>query len=276
MLPEQFFNDLNSEAGTIEYIRTNIKNIEDEDIPVQLKIFDIKTKNDIMGRVAIMTDLRPIIEVEENKQRAKELAFREKFATIGKDTQNILKNIKDFMGDLNESMSKDKDYQLQRQWNQFYDRSSEYLQIMNLFIKYAQGYNAKEQLIDLNQLVEDEFMKYKNTFSFSDLKMELHLSQDTPVISADWHSLKEAVYVIMLHYMTYIQENCANITYRTFFNDDRIFFEIEVKCKAVEIPDFNEGLSLSIITMISELNNIDIKTIKIKEENLIKISLIFQ
>jgi PAS domain S-box-containing protein len=276
MLPEQFFNDLNGEAGTIEYIRTNIKNIEDEDIPVQLKIFDIKTKNDIMGRVAIMTDLRPIIEVEENKQRAKELAFREKFATIGKDTQNILKNIKDFMGDLNESMSKDKDYQLQRQWNQFYDRSSEYLQIMNLFIKYAQGYNAKEQLIDLNQLVEDEFMKYKNTFSFSDLKMELHLSQDTPVISADWHSLKEAVYVIMLHYMTYIQENCANITYRTFFNDDRIFFEIEVKCKAVEIPDFNEGLSLSIITMISELNNIEIKTIKIKEENLIKISLIFQ
>ncbi len=37
----------------------------------------------------------------------------------------------------------------------------------------------------------------------------------------------------------------------------------------------HEGLSLSIITMISELNDIEIKTIKIKEESLIKISFIF-
>ncbi len=110
------------------------------------------------------------------------------------------------MGNLNESMSKDTDYQLQKQWNNFYDRSSEYLQIMNLFIKYAQGYNPKIQLVDLNQLVEEEYLKYKNTFSYSDLKMELHLSQETPVVNSDWNSLKEAIYVVMLHYMTYIQE----------------------------------------------------------------------
>lgn len=275
MLPEQFFNDLENEGTTIEYLRTNIKNINDEDIPVQLKIFDIKSKNDIMGRVAIMNDLRPIIEVEENKQRAKELAFREKFASIGKDTQNILKTIKDFMGNLNETMSKDTDYKFQKQWNEFYDRSREYLQIMNLFIKYAQGYNPKEQLIDLNQLVEDEFNKYRSTFSYSELKMELNLTLDPPVVSADLHSIKEAVFVVMLHYMTYIQENCANITFRTFFNNNKIYFEIEVKCKLIDIPDFNEGLSLSIIKMISEINKTEIKTIKLNDENLIKISMIF-
>lgn len=276
MLPEQFFTDISEEVAMIEYYRTNIKNIDDEDVPVQLKIFDIKSKNDIMGRVAIMTDLRPIIEVEENKQKAKDIAFREKFTTIGKDTQNILKTIKDFMADLNEEMSKDKDYNLQKQWNNFYDRSSEYLQIMNLFIKYAQGYNAKEQLIDLNQLVENEFVKYKNTFAYSDLAMDLQLSHETPVISADWNSVKDAIYVVMLHYMTYIQTQCARLIFRTFFNNEKIYFELEVKCKVVDIPDFSEGLSLSIIKMISELNSIEIKTIKIKEESLIKISFIFE
>ncbi|OGU55820.1 MAG: hypothetical protein A2X64_11285 [Ignavibacteria bacterium GWF2_33_9] len=272
---QPFFADFAENESTIEYIRTNVKNINDEDIPVQLKIFDIKTKSDIMGRVAIMTDLRPIIEVEENRQRAKELAFREKFASIGKDTQNILKSIKDFMGDLNEMMSKDKDYKLQRHWNEFYDKSSEYLQIMNLFIKYAQGYNPKVQLIDLNQLVEDEFRKYKITFSHSELKMDINLSQETPVISADIQTLKEAIYVVMLHYMTYIQENCAQIMFRTFFNNEKIYFEIEVKCKKISVPDFSEGLSLNIISMISDLNEIEIKTMQTNVDNSLKISLIF-
>jgi hypothetical protein len=275
MLPEQFFSDMSNEETMIEYLKTNIKNIDDEDVPVKLKIFDIKAKSDIMGRVAITTDLRPIIELEENKQKAKELAFREKFATIGKDTQNILKTIKNFMGDMNSVMSKDVDIQVQKQWSKFYDKSSEYLQIMNLFIKYAQGYNAKLQLIDLNQLVEEEFNKYRNTFSYSELKMNINVSQDTPVVQADWTSLKDAIFVIILHYMTYIQESCAQLSFRTFFNNNKIYFELEVKCREVEVPDFNEGLSLSIIKMISELNQLEIKTIKLKEDNLLKISLIF-
>jgi PAS domain S-box-containing protein len=276
MLPEQFFEGIDSEEGAIEYLKTYIKDLDDQDVPVHLKIYDIKSKNDVMGRVAIINDLRPILEVEETKHKLKEIAFREKFAIIGKDTQAILKSIKDFMAELNESFSKDIDYKFQKQWNHFYDSTSEYLQTMNIFIKYAQGYSPKIELVDLNEFVEKEFLKYRSTFAYSDLKLEINLSSEEPVINADARSLQEAVFVIMLHYMTYIQTNCAKIMFRTYFNNKKIFFEIEVKCKETDIPDFNEGLSYSIISMISDVNNMEIKTLKIVEEGLIKISMIFQ
>ncbi len=276
MLPPQFFEDFSGSEGSIEYYKTYIKNLNDDDIPVHLKIYDIISKNDIMGRVAIINDLRPFLEVEENKQRAKENAFREKFAIIGKDTQTILKSIRDFMGELNISFSNNADFQLQKQWNSFYDKTSEYLQTMNLFIKYAQGYSPRIELVDLNEFVENEFIKYKNTFAYSDLKLELNLSPEEPVINADIKTLQESVFVIMLHYLTYIQEHCAKITFRTFFNNKSIFFEIEVKCNESDIPEFSEGLSLSIISMISEVNGMEIKTLKIADEGLIKISLIFK
>jgi len=160
--------------------------------------------------------------------------------------------------------------------NSFYDKTSEYLQTMNLFIKYAQGYSPKIELVDLNEFVESEFIKYKNTFAYSDLKLELNLSPEEPVINADIKTLQEAVFVIMLHYLTYIQEHCAKITFRTFFNNKSIFFEIEVKCNESDIPEFSEGLSLNIISMISEVNSMEIKTLKITDEGLIKISLIFK
>lgn len=275
-LPPQFFEELTGNETTIEYVKTTIKNLEDEEIPVHLKIFDIKDKNDVMGRVAIMNDLRPILEVEENKQRAKEISFREKFAILGKDTIQILREIKQYLGEISDVIAHHTDYDFQKRWNQFYDRSTEHLQLMTIFVKYAQGYYAKPQLIELNEFIETEFLKYRNTFSSSDLKMELNLTRGNPVISCDVESLKEAIFVTILHYITYIQMNCAKITFRTFFNNTDVHFELEVKCKQSDIPDFSDGLTLSIIKMISEANNIEIKTLKLIEENQLKITFIFK
>jgi hypothetical protein len=119
-------------------------------------------------------------------------------------------------------------------------------------------------------------LKYRNLLGHSELKLELNLTRETPVINCDEDSLKEAIFVTILHYITYIQLNCAKITFRTFFSDTNIYFEIEVKCNQSDIPNFSEGLSLSIIKMISEANNIEIKTLKLKEDNMLKISFIFK
>ena len=275
-LPPQFFEELSTNETSIEYVKTTIKNLKDEEIPVHLKIFDIKNKNDVMGRVAIMNDLRPILEVEENKQRAKEIAFREKFSILGKDTIAILKKLKQYLGEISDVIAHHTDYEFQKRWNDFYDRSNEHLQMMTIFVKYAQGYYAKPKLIDLNEFVESEFLKYRNLIAHSDLKLELNLTRENPVINCDEESLKEAIFVTILHYITYIQLHCAKITFRTFFSNTNIYFEIEVKCNQSDIPDFSEGLSLSIIKMISEANNIEIKTLKLKEDNLLKISFIFK
>lgn len=275
-LPPQFFEELSTNETSIEYVKTTIKNLNDEEIPVHLKIFDIKDKNDVMGRVAIMNDLRPILEVEENKQRAKEIAFREKFALLGKDTLSILKELKQYLGEISDIIAHHTDFEFQKRWNAFYDRSNEHLQLMTIFVKYAQGYNPKPKLIDLNEFVESEFLKYRNLIGHSDLKLELNLTRENPVINCDNDSLKEAIFVTILHYITYIQLNCAKITFRTFYSNTNIYFEIEVKCNQSDIPDFSEGLSLSIIKMISETNNIEIKTLKLKEDNLLKISFIFK
>lgn len=275
-LPDKFFEELSSGETSIEYVKTDIKNLNDDQIPVHLKIFDIKDKNDVMGRVAIMNDLRPILEVEENKQRAKEIAFREKFTALGKDTVSILKELKQYLGEISDVIAHHTDYEFQRRWNNFYDRSNEHLQLMSIFVKYAQGYFAKPQLIELNELIENEFLKYRNLFGNSDLKLELNLTKENPVISCDIDSLKEAIFVTIIHYITYIQMHCAKITFRSFFNNTDIHFELEVKCNQSDIPDFSDGLSLSIIKMISDANNIEIKTLKLKEENQLKISFIFK
>ncbi len=275
-LPQQFFEDISQEETNIEFVKTTISDLNDQEIPVHLKIFDIREKNDTMGRVAIMSDLRPIIEVEQSKQRAKEIAFKEKFSLLSNDTISILKELKNFMADFSEKVSSQMDFGFQKKWNDFYDKSSEHIQLMNIFVKYSQCYFPKMSLIELNEFVESQFIRYRNLFAHSGLKMELSLSSKAPVINVDKESLHEIIYVVMLHYLSYIQTSCQKVTFRSFYDNNDIVFVIEVKCLNFDIPDFSEGLVYKIIEMIKLTNDFKVNIESLEHEQLLKISFIFK
>ena len=275
-LPQQFFEDISQEETNIEFVKTTISDLNEQEIPVHLKIFDIREKNNVMGRVAILHDLRPIIEVEQSKQRAKESAFKEKFSLLSNDTISILKELRNFMADFSEKVSSQMDYGFQKSWNDFYDKSNEHIQLMNIFVKYSQCYFPKINLLELNEFVEEEFLRYRNLFAHSGLKMELSLSSKSPVINVDKDSLHELIYVVMLHYINYIQSNCQKITFRSFYHKDDIIFEIEVKCSNFDIPDFSEGLVNKIIEMIEISNDFKVNIETLEQEQLLKISFMFK
>ena len=275
MLPESFFSEIDEERDPEEYIKTTITNADMEEIPVHLKIFDIKTKNETMGRVAIITDLRPIIELEESKALAREIAYKEKFTTIAKDLTQTLKNMRIFLGEFSDQFRDSTSLEFTKKWNSFYDYTNDYLQISNLFIKYAQGVHLKKSLIDLNQFAEEQYEHYKDTFEFSGIKLDLNLSSERPVINADKDSLKDSVYVVIMHFKTYIKDNCGKITFRTYYCDTHIKLDLEVQCKDNPVPNFDEGLALGVIQIIAESNGFTFNTNSIQEEKMLKISLIF-
>jgi len=275
ILPENFFLDTEIEHPPEEYVKTTITNTKGEEVPVQLKIFDIKTKTEIMGRVAIITDLRPIIELEESRALAREIAYKEKFSMIAKDINKTLQNMRLFLGEFSEQFKESSSIEFTKKWNSFYEYTSDYLQISNLFIKYAYGVTYKKKLIDLNQFIEKQFEFYKKLFELSEIKIELNLSSERPVISVDENSLKDAINVILMHFKTYIRENCGKITFRTYYSDQVIKLDLEVQCKNNPPEDFNDGISLGVIQIIAEANGFTFNTASLPEENVLKISLIF-
>lgn len=275
MLPENFFLDTEIEHTPEEYVKTSITNADGEEVPVALKIFDINTKSEAMGRVAIITDLRPIIELEESKAIAREIAYKEKFATISKDINQTLRNMKVFLGEFSEQFSDSSSVEFTKKWNSFYEHTSDYLQISNLFIKYAYGINFKKQVVDLNQFIEEQFDYYKKIFELSGIKIDVKLSSEKPVISVDIDSLRDAINVILMHFKTYIKDNCGKITFRTYYCNDKIKLDLEVQCKKNPPIDFNEGLSLGVIQIIAEANGFNFHSASLQEEHILKISLIF-
>lgn len=275
MLPESFFMETEIEHAPEEYVKTTLINADGEEVPVQLKIFDIKTKNETMGRVAIITDLRPIIELEESKALAREIAYKEKFATISKDINQTLRNMKVFLGEFAEQFGGSTSVEFTKKWNSFYEQTSDYLQISNMFIKYAYGINFKPTLIDLNQFIEDQYDYYQKVFEFSGIKIELHLSHEKPVIKVDVDSLRDVINVIIMHFKTYIKDNCGKITFRTYYCNDKIKLDLEVQCKKNPPKDFQEGVSLGVIQIIAESNGFAFHIASLEEEKILKISLIF-
>ena len=275
MLPENFFLNTEIEHPPEEYVKTTLINSKGEEVPVHLKIFDIKTKTEIMGRVAIITDLRPIIELEESRALAREIAYKEKFSMIAKDMSKILKNMRNFLGEFSDYFKESTSINFTKKWNSFYEYTNDYLQISNLFIKYAYGVNFKKSLVDLNQFIKEQFEYCKKIFEFSEIKIDLNLSAEEPVINVDKDALRDAINIILMHFKIYIAENCGKITFRTYYSDQIVKFDIEAQCKKNPPLDFNEGIALGVIQIIAEANDFTFNEASVQEENILKISLIF-
>ncbi len=178
MLPEEFFKKADKNGILMNLAETNINTPENIKIPVRFSAVELKSKKEILGKVAFFQDIRPYIELEKQKLEAERLsAVGQTVAGLAHTIKNLLMGLEGGMYITDIGLRKGDATRIVEGWEILQKNFYKITNLVKGFLSFAKGKIPKLELIDPAKIVNEIVELYKETADAQGVKLKMELSE---------------------------------------------------------------------------------------------------
>jgi PAS domain S-box-containing protein len=210
ILPEEFFQDSDTEGNLISDKEIIIKSFNGEFLPVRINAFELRNKKNTMGKVAFIQDLRRIKELENEKSKAEDEALTTTFSALENNIHKLQYNQQFLLdkfetllikGDINES---------ENGWYEMRKKMNYIFYIVTTFMNIAKGFVPKYENIDIKKISLKVIDNLKDFLDYNNVEINYYFLGDFDLISADSESFEIILKILISNGIDSASENKIN------------------------------------------------------------------
>lgn len=231
MMPEEFFGKADSDGMIIDIDEISVKGSSNEDIPVSMKAVELKSKKDVLGRVAFMRDLRPIKELEKQKIDAERLAaVGQTVAGLAHTIKNLLMGLEGGMYMVDTGLRNGDAQRIVEGWDVLQRNFSKTTTLVKDFLAFSKGKLPELQKISPNTLVNDIVELYFDAAKKQGVELKIIEGTNPQEAYLDPDGMEACLTNIVSNAIDAAvssNEEKGVVTVKTFDDDDKLIFEVE-------------------------------------------------
>jgi len=210
MLPADFFGDYDEDGRIINDMEYILTAADGSEVPVKMNAFIIRTKKNVMGRVAFMQDLRKIKELEKEKKKLEQEAVATTFVSLENNIELLLreqqKNL-DAYGELRKTATTE---ELDHAWAILRKKFDLKNRIIQTFVNFAKGYKPKIVTGNLAKLVSKSVDEFRDLANYNQVHINLNSAGDLSKIKIDEYSIESLLLILVSNAIDSASANGAN------------------------------------------------------------------
>lgn len=197
MLPSEFFGDYDEDGRIINDVEYVLKASDGSEVPVKMNAFIIRTKKNVMGRVAFMQDLRKIKNLENEKKKLEQEAVATTFISLENNIELLLSEQEKYLDAYGELRNKAKKEELDKAWMILRKKFELKNRIVQTFIDFAKGYQPKIELINLAEVVNNVVDEFRDLAISQQVHMNLNSAGDLSGIRIDKYAISSLLIILV-------------------------------------------------------------------------------
>jgi len=197
LMPMEFFEDYDEDGNIIKNKEFNIVATDGTEIPVKMNAFIIRTKKNIMGRVAFLQDLRKIKELEHEKLMLEQDAVSTTFLSLESNIDLLLKEQNKYLDDYENLRTTATKEVLDKAWANLRTKFNIKNKIINIFVTIAKGYQITLQNQNINKIIEEVYSEFQEIASSQNVTINLSLAENLEKVKTDKYALYSLLQILI-------------------------------------------------------------------------------
>ncbi len=197
ILPNEFFGDYDENGRIISDMEYVLTATDGSEVPVKMNAFIIRTKKNVMGRVAFMQDLRKIKALEKEKKKLEQEAVATTFISLENNIELLLQEQENYLNAYGELRNKSEKDELDKAWLILRKKFELKNRIVQTFIDFAKGYQPKIEVINLAEIVNKVVDEFRDLANSQKVHMNLNSAGDLSGIRMDEYAISSLLLILV-------------------------------------------------------------------------------
>jgi len=186
MMPEEFFFYPDSDGVILNGSEINIQTLENKEIPIRLNAVELRSKKDLMGRVAFIQDLRHLKQLEKEKLDAERLgAVGQTVAGLAHTIKNLLMGLEGGIYIVDTGLNKGDAKRILEGWEILLRNFNKTTDLVKGFLSFAKGRLPVLENTSPNELITNIYNLYKDAAESQNIELIVDSSSDTRTAMLD-------------------------------------------------------------------------------------------
>ncbi|PKL84707.1 MAG: hypothetical protein CVV22_11700 [Ignavibacteriae bacterium HGW-Ignavibacteriae-1] len=197
LMPKEFFEDYDEDGSIVKNKEFNIVATDGTEIPVRMNAFIIRTKKNVMGRVAFLQDLRKIKELEHEKLMLEQDAVSTTFLSLESNIELLLEEQNKYLDDYENLRHTATKEVLDKAWANLRTKFNIKNKIINIFVTIAKGYQVTLQNQNINKIIEEVYSEFQEIASSQNVTINLSFAENLEKVKTDKYALYSLLQILI-------------------------------------------------------------------------------
>ena len=251
MMPPEFFQD-SENGGDILSREIDVYDLHDEAIPVRMKAVELRSKNDILGKVAFMHDLRTIKHLEKQKIDAERLAaVGQTVAGLAHTIKNLLMGLEGGMYMVDTGLRNGDAGRITEGWDVLQRNFTKTTALVKDFLSFSKGRLPELKPVSPYELAKNIIDLYNDAAMRQNVQLTLDpISKKTKIAYLDPDGMEACLTNFVSNAIdaaTLNNKNNGKVNIKVMDIDECLVFEVEDNGIGIE-PDIREKIFTTFFT----------------------------
>lgn len=229
-LPESFFGESDSSGIIAGDNETYIQSSDGEDIPVRFNAVELKSRNELLGKVAFLQDLRDLYKLEKEKIDAERLgAVGQTVAGLAHTIKNLLMGLEGGIYIVDTGLKKGDAKRILDGWEVLQRNFDKTTSLVKDFLSFAKGRLPNLVPTDLNKLILDIIELYEETAKQQNVELIAELKEKLKPAPLDPNGIEASITNLISNAIdaaTMREDNKGKVKIITKDNNENLIIEV--------------------------------------------------
>lgn len=230
MLPDEFFGGEFHRNKHLEIPDINLRTAVGEDVPVQFKAMELKSRGKRLGCAAFIEDLREIKRLEKEKLDAERLAaVGHTVAGLAHTIKNLLMGLEGGMYMVDTGLRKGDAERIFNGWEVLQRNFEKTTTLVKDFLSFAKGRLPNLKKVDPNTLAKDIVDLYHEAAHLQGVELVLETDSHLDPLPLDPEGIETCLTNLVSNAIDAAimrEEHGGRVVLKTYEKDDALFFEV--------------------------------------------------
>jgi PAS domain S-box-containing protein len=230
MMPANFFAKADEDGHIANLHESKIISADGKEIPVRFNALELTSKKDIIGKVAFIQDLRPLIDLEKQKLEAERLsAVGQTVAGLAHTIKNLLMGLEGGMYIVDIGLQNGDATRIVEGWEILQKNFYKTTNLVKGFLSFAKGRLPKLEMTNPNLIVNEIIELYRDTAQAQNVELVHDLQADIKEALLDPEGLEACLTNLLSNAIDAAvlrEDKKGKVIIKTYDKDDLLIFEV--------------------------------------------------
>lgn len=197
MLPKEFFGDFDEDGKIINEKEFVLVDADGMEVPVKMNAFIIRTKKNVMGRVAFIQDLRKLKALEQEKMKLEQDAVSTTFLSLESNIDLLIREQTRYLDDYEKLRNSADKNQRDKAWAILRSKFNIKNKIISVFVAISKGYKIKRSSVNVNELIDEIFNEFKDVAASQNVTINVNFSDSLKNFETDKFALTSLLEILI-------------------------------------------------------------------------------
>ena len=230
MMPEEFFS-MPAEDGTImDNPEISIKTLDETEVPARINAVELRSKKDILGRVAFLQDLRQLKDLEKQNLDAERLgAVGQTVAGLAHTIKNLLMGLEGGIYIVDTGLKKGDAKRILEGWEILLRNFNKTTDLVKGFLSFAKGRLPVLTETSPNEMIINIWNLYKDAAKAQHVELTVDLSPETELALLDEEGMEACITNLLSNAIdaaTLREDKKGKVLMKAYDEGDNLIFEV--------------------------------------------------